>query len=156
MTTPINFIVKCIEIERKVGDLYAEFARRFTHDAEVGVFFEDLAEEEYSHASALEMVKRVLRGFKGKVEVCEECDRAAEVIAGDLDRALGLLRDGKEINVATAIGLALKIEATMIENQGHGLLVTDSPELLKTFKILQDQTFDHKERLKAFLSARNG
>lgn len=151
MATAITFINKCKEVERKVGDLYGEFSRRFTHDAEIEDLFSTLSEEEYRHAASLEMVGRVLLGFKGRVEVSEEAARLAEVICGDVDKVLTMLRGGKEISLSTALAMALKIESTIIENQAEGMLDTDSPELEKTFKMLRDQTCQHKERLKEFM-----
>lgn len=151
MTTPINFIARCIEIERRVGDLYLEFSRRFTHDAEIEELFGRLAEEEYSHAGALELVSRVLRGFKGRAVVSEEAVRISGVIIADLDKALAMLKEGREISVSTAIGMAMKLESTMIENQAEGMIDSDSQELIKTFSMLRDQTSEHKERLRNYL-----
>lgn len=151
MGTAINFIGKCKEIERKVGDLYAEFAKRFTHDGEIEALFSELSEEEYRHAASLELVGRVLLGFKGRADVTEEAERLAEVIGSDVDKVLKMLWAGREISLSTALSMALKIESTIIENQAEGMIFTDSPELEKTFRMLRGETCRHREKLKSFL-----
>jgi rubrerythrin len=154
MTSSASFISKSIEIERKTAELYAEFARRFAGDSEAAELFSCLADEEQAHAKSLEFVDRVLRGFKGRLEVTALFDEVADALLRDLGRALQLLRDGKPISVETAVSLATKIEASMIEEQRVGLIETDSVELLKTFKMLSSQTDGHKERLRAFAEGR--
>lgn len=144
--TPAGFVTKSIEIERKVGDLYAEFAFRLAHDEEVSSLFSDISEEEYGHARALELVLRLLRGFKGKLLVNPAFEGMAEAVLRDLNRAIEMMKEGRQITTATALSMAIKIESGYIEEQQPSLFESDSPELLKTFRTLGEETGQHKKR----------
>lgn len=152
MATIGVFLRKSMEIETKIGKLYTVFAKRFAANEEANALFLTLADEEFNHARALQMLERIMRTFDGEVDVATTFDPMADALLGDLDRALGMLDQGRAISLETALAMAIKIEANMIEEQRASMLGTDNVEMLKTLTFLRDETERHKERLASSLA----
>lgn len=151
MATMGVFLKKSMEIETKIGDLYKVFAARFEENAQAKALFLSLADEEFNHARALQLLERIMRTFDGEVAVAVNFDEMADALLTDLDRALALLAQGRAVTLETALAMAAKIEANMIEEQRSSMLSTDNVEMLKTLTFLRVETERHKERLAEFL-----
>ena len=152
--TPMKFLQDSALIERKTGELYDAFAKRFAGDTEVAELFKSLSEDEYHHERALLLLERILRGFNGEIKVSPDFGPMAENLLQSLNKALSMLGEGKSITLESALNLALRIESTMIEEQDSNLIETESNEFRKTLKMLRNQTGEHRARLMAFIDRR--
>lgn len=145
--TQNKFLTDVGAIERKAAELYAEFAARFSHQPEIKAFFSTLSDEEYDHERAIMLLTRIIRGFDGKLEINPKFNQISTSLIENLDKAIEMMRSGKAISLVSALTISLRIETSMIEELDTDLIDTDSAELLKTFKMLNHHTGEHKKRI---------
>lgn len=139
------------DLEKSIGDLYAQWAAVFDADREAAFLFVKMANEEKGHASLVDYQRRIVQRSPGlSVDV--------DVDLGLVEEALRETRALRESptppSLEEAVRMAYWLETSAAESHYRNALRSSHPELERLLACLGGEDRGHLERLKAFASGR--
>lgn len=149
--TPLAFLHACAELEQSVGDLYRRFAQSLTAHPSTGRLFLELADQEDTHARAMQLMPRLMLGAMGSTTVGGDAEKVAGAMRADLARAKAMLDAGREVTAEGALRVAIRLESSMLEAHSPHFIETDSERLRRTAHMLATDTHQHKLKLESRL-----
>lgn len=138
-STNEEIITALIEHENSLCNLYRNYSACVTNKEE---FWNRFADDEKSHASMLEALKKQLQSGGLYFENREFNTTAIFTSIKYINR--NLTDPGEEVTQIKALATALSFERTIIERDFFRIFESDSVEMKKTFKMLDESTSKHR------------
>jgi len=148
-TDPREVVEALAGYEDALGDLYAAFAVKFPRRTDL---WDLMSHEEHGHADAL----RSLLGKAADLAVFVDVERFD---VREVKAATERLREQTEVaqysslDLREALAQAVELERSMIESRALTVFRTDTPSVVAVLDHLREQSSQHRERLRAELSA---
>lgn len=167
----VAILARCIAIERNAAAIYERLAARFAHDAELGMLWSAMAQDELAHASSLERWHALADqkppdrrgqaiGFERDVEaverlLAETLEASARVASAEEAFALALALETSEID--TIFMTLLRSSPLARGSEADGDLRRDtSAHHANLVQVVQRRSQDGANLLRAaLLAARN-
>ncbi len=130
--TPFEILDLTGRIERKIADIYDFFRKEFQADEEAAEFWETLVYEEEAHAG---FVDAEIRMLTVKPEIFGDAQVDGRILEETLREMQAMeegLREG-EVDMRTALSVALKIETELVEKRYNRLVEIGDPEIKRIF-----------------------
>ena len=139
--------------ERAISKLYSMCAEQFP---QLSSFWNQLSDEEIRHAAILEkLLEKVddhtlyINDARFKIRPLEISLEYAEEVTGQVEKGY--------VNLISALSIAHSIESSLFESNYFEIFKGESAILNQHLKQLQDETANHRERVKVMLEkARRG
>ena len=139
------------DLEKSIGDLYAQWASVFDDDREAAFLFVKMANEEKGHASLVDYQRRVIQrnpALSGDVDV------DLSVIEAAIRETRTLRESPVPPTLAEAVRTALWLETSAAESHYRNSLRNANPELERLLSCLGSEDRGHLGRLEAFAKSR--
>jgi len=143
-----EWIAGCMEVERKMSQLYGLLADKFTAEK---VLFEQLQKEEMNHIQTLSLVEPT-EDYESK-----NLSREARLLLRTLDAADTAIRKVQfsALDLEEALNTALSLEEGVVENFATTLPGMGNTADAGDLRLLSDESSGHADMLRAAL-IRNG
>jgi len=135
------------EIELVVAQLYKRFSYSFVQDR---VFWEDLSQDEESHATMVTELKNTLLKNGSTFEVGKTNLFALGTYRQGLETQLGRLERG-ELRRQNALFIARDFEKTLIEHRFYELIRSENPEYRTIQDKIRTETEFHLQKLENYI-----
>ena len=139
------------DLEKAIGDLYAQWAAVFDGDREAAFLFVKMANEEKGHASLVDYQRRVVQR---NPNVSGDVDIDLRAIEAALAEVQGLRDSASPPTLVEAVQIALRIETSAAESHDRNAIRQANPELERLLSCLGGEDRMHLERLKIFARSR--
>ena len=133
-----------MEYENTISKLYMECANQFPEHV---LFWKKLSSEEDRHAST---IKKLLQKVDDQTVFLEETRfkiRPLEISIEYAEEVAGKVKKGA-LSLIEALSIAYSIESSLLETDYYELFAGDSVSLNHYLKKLQEESADHRNRLK--------
>jgi len=142
----IKFFNSCIELEKTVSGIYTNLANIVDCDQELRKLWLNMAEEEYQHATQIELASRLPKGTFIGIKITQE------TIDDLLDKALLVHKRTQSpgLSVTDSLRLSIKLETDFQAIHVASAAEFSSPSLSKLFLSLAKGDKVHTEALEAF------
>jgi hypothetical protein len=135
------------DIELAVSELYRRFAAVFAADR---IFWQDLAQDEESHASLASELKATLLKNGSPFEVVKLNSAVLGTIRQGIDQQLRRLQRG-EISRRAALFIAKDLEKTLIEHSFYESVRSEKPDYRVVQEKIRRETEGHREKLENYI-----
>ncbi len=145
----IDALVDC---EGRIATVYEKFAAAFPMHAP---FWQRLARDERQHTQALDHLHALLaRGhlFQNIGRFSEENLATLRTIMADAEKALSAGR----LTADAAFAVSMKLECSLLESRFYVSVSSDAPEYQAVSRILQAETEQHIQRVRAEMAKGTG
>lgn len=148
-TDPRQVVEALAGYEDALGDLYAAFAVKFPRRADL---WDLMSHEEHGHAGALRSLLGKAEDLAVFVDV-ERFDVREVTVATQRLREQTEVAQYSSLDLREALAQAVELERSMIESRALTVFQTDTPSVVAVLDHLREQSSQHRERLRAELSA---
>ncbi|MFZ2053116.1 MAG: hypothetical protein WAU81_02855 [Candidatus Aminicenantales bacterium] len=135
------------DIELVVAELYRRFSHSFAQDR---VIWEDLSQDEESHASMVTELKRTLLKNGSPFEVGKINLAALKTYRQGIENHLDRLQRG-ELGRQNALFIARDFEKTLVEHRFYESIRSDNPEYRAIQAKIQKETELHLQKLENYI-----
>lgn len=135
------------DIELVVAELYRRFAHSFAQDR---VIWEDLSQDEESHAAMVAELKNTLLKNGSPFEVGKINLAALNTYRQGIEDHLGRLQRG-ELGRQNALSIARDFERTLVEHRFYELIRSDNPEYRAIQAKIRKETELHLQKLENYI-----
>ena len=139
------------DLEKAIGDLYAQWAAVFEEDREAAFLFVKMANEEKGHASLVDYQRRVIQK---NPKLSGDVDVDLGVVEAALTEIRHLRESPTPPTLAEAVAIALRLETSAAESHYRNSLRNVNVELERLLSCLGAEDRGHLDRLISFAVTR--
>jgi hypothetical protein len=134
-------------VELSVAELYRRFAGAFAADR---IFWQDLAQDEESHAAMASELKATLLKNGAQFEVVNLNSTAVGTFRRGVEQQIGRVQRG-EVGRRAALFIARDVETTLIEHGFYDAIKSEKPDYRIVQEKIRRETEGHLEKLQNYI-----
>mgnify|MGYP001478962622 CR=1 FL=1 len=138
----------CVQVEERVGSIYAELAQYPSADPELHTIWQAMAEDEVQHAYRIRVIADRLH-----LAGVSELNLDPDLVQSLFDRAGEILQEVQEqsLSVDEAIYASVELEDAFMQVHLNYGDAGGQPDLQTMFRLLAEEDRKHTAQLKAYL-----